>query len=84
MIVTIAIVIVSVAVLLIAGVASSIAGACWGAILGPCIGGVSGGLESFANGGSFLEGFEDGALSVSYTHLFSIQCLLTISEICIC
>ena len=61
--VTIAIVIVSVAVLLIPGVGPIIAGACWGAILGACIGGVSGGLESVANGGSFLEGFEDGALS---------------------
>ena len=60
--VTIAIVIVSVAVLLIPGVGPIIAGACWGAILGACIGGVSGGLESVANGGSFLEGFEDGAL----------------------
>ena len=63
LIVTIAIVIVSVAVLLIPGVGPIIAGACWGAILGACIGGVSGGLESVANGGSFLEGFEDGALS---------------------
>jgi len=63
LIVTIAIVIVSVAVLLIPGVGPIIAGACWGAILGACIGGVSGGLESIANGGSFLEGFEDGALS---------------------
>ena len=62
LIVTIAIVIVSVAVLLIPGVGPIIAGACWGAILGACIGGVSGGLESVANGGSFLEGFEDGAL----------------------
>ena len=41
MIVTIAIVIVSVAVLLIPGVGPIIAGACWGAILGACIGGVS-------------------------------------------
>ena len=63
LIVTISIVIVSVAVLLIPGVGPIIAGACWGAILGACIGGVSGGLESVANGGSFLEGFEDGALS---------------------
>ena len=63
LIVTIAIVIVSVAVLLIPGVGPIIAGTCWGAILGACIGGVSGGLESVANGGSFLEGFEDGALS---------------------
>ena len=62
LIVTISIVIVSVAVLLIPGVGPIIAGACWGAILGACIGGVSGGLESVANGGSFLEGFEDGAL----------------------
>ena len=55
-------------VLLCTGVGSGlgaaiIAGACWGAILGACIRGVSGGLESVANGGSFLEGFEDGALS---------------------
>ena len=61
LIVTIAIVIVSVAVLLIPGVGPIIAGACWGAILGAVIGGVSGGINSAIQGGSFFDGFESGA-----------------------
>lgn len=62
-------VIVVVAIALIAtGVGAGIGGpllvgACWGAITGAVIGGVAGGLESMSQGGSFLDGFENGAFS---------------------
>lgn len=38
-------------------------GAAWGTLAGAAIGGVSGGLQSKANGGSFWDGFENGAFS---------------------
>ena len=63
LLVTIAIVVIAIAVLFIPGVGPIISGACWGAIFGALIGGVSGGLESLAKGGSFWEGFENGAFS---------------------
>ena len=61
--VTIVIVVVAVALLWTGLGGVLLAGACWGALSGAVIGGVSGGLTSMANGGSFLEGFEDGAFS---------------------
>lgn len=66
LLVTIVIVAVSI-VLLCTGVGAILAGACWGAILGACIDGVSGGLDSMARGGSFLDGFEEGAFSGAIT-----------------
>ena len=63
LIVTIIIVVVAAALLWTGVGGVLLAGACWGALSGAVIGGVSGGLTSMANGGSFLEGFEDGAFS---------------------
>jgi len=40
-----------------------LAGAFWGALAGGLIGGAVGGIAAAINGGSFLEGFADGALS---------------------
>lgn len=77
LIVTIALVVVAVVVIVCtAGAAlgpfATIAvGAAKGLLIGAAIGGVSGGLESMASGGSFLEGFENGAFAGAISGAFS-------------
>ncbi len=61
-IVTVAIVIVAVA-LICTGVGGILGAMAIGALLGAAIGGVAGGTISALQGGSFLEGFENGAFS---------------------
>ncbi len=63
LIVTIVIVVVAVALLWTGVGGVLLAGACWGALSGGRDRWSLGGLTSMANGGSFLEGFEDGAFS---------------------
>lgn len=43
--------------------ATMLIGAAWGVIAGAAIGGISGGMQSLANGESFWSGFENGAFS---------------------
>lgn len=43
--------------------ATMLIGATWGVIAGAAIGGISGGMQSLANGESFWSGFENGAFS---------------------
>ena len=73
LIVVVVLVIVAVAVIICtAGMAlgpllTIVAGACKGLLMGALIGGAMGGLSSMANGGSFLDGFEDRAFTGAIT-----------------
>ena len=63
-IVTVVVVAIAVVVLVVfAPVGGFLAGLCWGAIYGAVTGGVAGGVISMLSGGSFFEGFEEGAFS---------------------
>ena len=68
LIVTVVLVIVAIAVIIVTWGAASgpiliLAGAAKGLVMGALIGGVSGGIQSVRSGGSFLDGFENGAFT---------------------